>query len=349
MRLWITGGAGFIGSALARRALRADATAMVFDALTYASSEATVADLRADPRFSFVKGDIRDAAAVAASLAAFRPTAIAHLAAETHVDRSIDAPAAFISTNVLGTQVLLDAALAYWRALPADAAAAFRVLHVSTDEVFGELSRDAPHFTETTPYAPRSPYAASKAASDHLAQAWRTTYGLPTIVSNCGNNYGPYQFPEKLIPLTILNALAGKPIAVYGDGSNVRDWIFVDDHAEALFRILERGRIGGTYLVGARCERTTLDVARAVCAALDRHVPRARPYAELIRFAPDRPGHDLRYAIDPGRAEREFGWRPATTFDAAIDATVRWYCANEAWWAPLRSRYEGNRLGQGQT
>ena len=349
MPILLTGGAGFIGSAVARRIIGAtDESVLVFDKLTYAGNLDSLAPVARDPRFSFRRGDICDRAAVARALEDFQPDAILHLAAESHVDRSIDGPAAFIETNLVGTFTLLDAALEYWRGLPAGRTKTFRFLHVSTDEVFGALGAEG-LFHEETPYAPNSPYSASKAGSDHLVRAWRETYGLPTLMTNCSNNYGPYHFPEKLIPLTILNALEGKPLPVYGEGRNVRDWLHVEDHAAALLLVAREGRVGESYNVGGRAERTNLEVVEAICAILDEMRPRAKgAHRELITFVADRPGHDARYAIDCAKIERELGWRAKETFETGLRRTVRWYLDNEAWWRAIRSgAYRGERLGLG--
>jgi dTDP-glucose 4,6-dehydratase len=346
MRILVTGGCGFIGSALVLRLVqRLGHEVATFDALTYAANTASLAPLEGDPRRRMIKGDVCDPAAVAHAFASFRPDAVMHLAAESHVDRSIAAPADFVRTNVLGAQVMLDGARAYWEGLGGAERERFRFLHVSTDEVYGSLP-PGEVFTERSPYDPRSPYSASKAASDHLARAWRETYGLPVVVTNCSNNYGPRQFPEKLIPLVILNAIEGRALPVYGDGLNERDWIHVDDHAEGLVAALERGRIGETYLLGGRSVRSNLEVVRGVCAVLDELRPRRAPHDALIRMVADRPGHDRRYAIDPSKAERELGWRAARRFEPGLAETVRWYLDNEAWWRPLReARYAGERLG----
>lgn len=317
------------------------------DKLTYAANLQSLDSVARNPGYTFHKLDICDADGVKAVLAKEQPDGILHLAAESHVDRSITGPAAFIETNITGTYTLLEASRAYWEKLPGARKESFRFLHVSTDEVFGSLGDDGA-FTETTPYDPSSPYSASKAASDHLARAWHRTYGLPTVLSNCSNNYGPYHFPEKLIPLVITNALMGRPLPVYGQGSNVRDWLFVDDHARALVSILERGKPGESYNVGGRAERNNLDVVRAICSQLDSLAPRpdGKPHDSAISFVTDRPGHDFRYAIDPGKIEREIGWRAQESFGTGIEKTVRWYLANEAWWRPLReSKYDGERLG----
>lgn len=348
MKLLLTGGCGFIGSAVVRRLLRTTADAIVnVDKMTYAASEAALEDGQAHPRHTLIRADICDHAAISAILANHMPDAVMHLAAESHVDRSIDGPGAFIQTNVVGTYTLLDATRAYWSNLSPARRDTFRFHHISTDEVFGALGPGDPPFTETTPYDPRSPYSASKAASDHLVRAWHHTYGLPTIVSNTANNYGPWQFPEKLIPLMILNALEGKPLPIYGDGSNKRDWIFVDDHAEALVHVLKHGRVGSTYAIGARQPRSNLDVVRAICAGLDSRDPDpAGPRARLIRFVTDRPGHDFRYEIDPSHSETTLGWAATHDFDTGLARTIDWYLANRTWWEGIRARrYAGQRLG----
>ena len=346
MRVLVTGGAGFIGSAVCRHlVLSENATVLNIDKLTYASSLASLDPVKESDLYRFLQADITDAPAMAAAFAQFQPDLVMHLAAESHVDRSIDGADPFIFTNVVGSFVLLQAALVYWRGLEGAKKDGFRYLHVSTDEVYGSLG-DTGHFHETTAYDPRSPYSASKAASDHLARAWHETYGLPVLISNCSNNYGPRQFPEKLIPLMILNALAGKPLPVYGDGLNVRDWIHVEDHARSLVAILMRGRVGETYLVGSRSERTNMQVVKALCAAFDVLRPEAGPHERLITFVADRPGHDRRYAIDPAKVERETGWTPHHGFEEALQETVAWYLANESWWGPIRSGvYQGQRLG----
>ena len=346
MRVLVTGGAGFIGSALARHlVLDLGASVLVVDKLTYAGDRRNLAACEGEPGFSFLQADICDAQAMAAAFRDFRPDAVAHLAAESHVDRSITGAAPFIHTNITGTFAMLEAARAHWAGLDAEGRDRFRFLHVSTDEVFGSLGAEGA-FSETTAYDPRSPYSSSKAASDHLARAWHHTYGLPTLVTNCSNNYGPFHFPEKLIPLVLLNALEGKPLPVYGKGDNVRDWLFVEDHARALATALERGRPGETYCVGGRSERRNLEVVEAICDALDRQVPAERPRRELITFVADRPGHDQRYAIDASKAEAELGWRPRESFESGLQRTVEWYLANEWWWRPLRDkRYAGERLG----
>ena len=345
MRILVTGGAGFIGSALCRKLVgETGATVLNLDKLTYAASLASLAEIETSDRYSLLQADIADEAAVREAFEGFQPDAVIHLAAESHVDRSIDGAGPFITTNVVGSYVMLQAALDHWRALPAARKDAFRYLHVSTDEVYGSLGPDG-LFTEETPYDPRSPYSASKAASDHLAKAWFHTYGLPVIVSNCSNNYGPYHFPEKLIPLTVLNALEGKPLPVYGDGSNVRDWLYVDDHATALHLIATTGRPGETYNVGGRSERTNLQVVHAICDLLDELAPRAGPRRDLVAFVPDRPGHDRRYAIDATKVETELGWRAKETFESGLRKTVQWYLDRRDWWEPLRERYSGQRLG----
>jgi dTDP-glucose 4,6-dehydratase len=343
----VTGGAGFIGSAVIRALLRSGASVVNVDALTYAANEEFVDPTKRDPRHRFERVDIRDASHIRKLFDEFRPRAVLHLAAESHVDRSIDAPADFITTNIVGTFTMLEESRRYWSSLSADDAARFRFVHVSTDEVFGSLGPSG-QFTEATPYAPRSPYAASKAASDHLARAWHHTYGLPVIIANASNNYGPYQFPEKLIPLTTINAILSQPISVYGDGSNVRDWTFVDDHAAALALVAERGRVGETYLISASEERRNIDVVESICALVDELLPNAtRPRRELIRFVTDRPGHDLRYALDGSKARQELGWTPTESFESGLRRTVAWYIANDGWWERLRSRYAGQRLGLG--
>ncbi|PTQ09121.1 dTDP-glucose 4,6-dehydratase [Sphingomonas oleivorans] len=345
MRVIVTGGAGFIGSALVRHlVLEKGYEILTIDALTYAGNEASLKAVEGKANHHFLRANIRDGAAMRAAVAEFRPDRIMHLAAESHVDRSITGAADFIQTNVVGTFTLLETAREYWNGLEGAAKAAFRFLHVSTDEVYGSLGEEG-LFEETTSYDPSSPYSASKAASDHLAKAWQRTYGLPVVVSNCSNNYGPYHFPEKLIPLTILNALAGRELPVYGKGENVRDWLYVDDHARALDLIIERGRPGETYNVGGRNEHRNIEVVRRICAVLDELVPANRPREELIAFVTDRPGHDARYAIDATKLETELGWRARETFDTGIEKTVRWYLDNEWWWRPLRDRYDGERLG----
>lgn len=348
MRAVVTGGAGFIGSAVCRRLARTPGWQVLnLDKLTYAASLASLDGVAGAAGYSFIHGDICDRALVDKVLEGLRPDVVFHLAAESHVDRSITGSAPFVQTNVVGTHTLLEAVLAYWDGLSADARAAFRFVHVSTDEVYGSLGAEG-LFTERTSYDPRSPYAASKAASDFMASAWHHTYGLPVLISNCSNNYGPYQFPEKLIPTVILNALAEKPIPVYGDGLNVRDWLFVDDHVEALLLIAGKGRVGETYNVGGRNERTNLDVVRGICTLLDEFRPRAggAPHTDLITFVTDRPGHDRRYAIDATKLETELGWRARHPFEAGLRETVRWYLDRADWWRPIRERgFAGERLG----
>jgi dTDP-glucose 4,6-dehydratase len=349
-RVLITGGAGFIGSAVCRHLIESGGYRVVnVDKLTYSGNLASLASIADDPDYRFCKVDICDRDSIASILAAEQIDAIMHLAAESHVDRSIDSPKAFVETNVVGTFQLLSAALNYWQGLDRARQAAFRFHHVSTDEVFGDLPFNKGMFTEETAYAPSSPYSASKAASDHLVRAWHHTYGLPVVVSNCSNNYGPYHFPEKLIPLVILNAIEGKPLPIYGKGENVRDWLYVEDHARALEAILLTGRVGESYNVGARSERTNLEVVEAICDVLDRRRPGSnRSHRALIEFVPDRPGHDRRYAIDPAKVERELGWRAQESFESGIEKTVDWYLANEAWWRPIRDgAYRGERLGMG--
>ena len=346
MRVVVTGGAGFIGSAVCRYLVRETQAHVVnVDKLTYAANLRSLEPIANSPRYSFVKADICDRAAMDAVFHTHRPNSIMHLAAESHVDRSISGSDAFIRTNVLGTHCLLEATRAYWMMLPAEQAQAFRFLHVSTDEVYGSLGPDGA-FSESTAYDPSSPYSASKAAADHLAAAWFRTYGLPVIISNCSNNYGPFHFPEKLIPLMILNALEGKPLPVYGDGSNVRDWVFVEDHARALYMIASRGCAGEKYNVGGGSERSNLSVVESICDILDALLPQAESRRQLITFVTDRPGHDQRYAIDASKLERELGWRATETFNSGLVKTIRWYLDNRAWWEPLRhSVYAGERLG----
>ncbi len=345
MKILVTGGAGFIGSAVVRRAIGLGHEVVNLDCLTYAACLENVAGVASSNLYSFEKVDICNAGDLARVFRDHRPDAVMHLAAESHVDRSIDGPGAFIRTNVEGTFTLLEAARAHWqeREKPDN----FRFHHVSTDEVFGSLGPTG-KFTETTPYDPRSPYSASKAASDHLVRAWHETYGLPVVLSNCSNNYGPFHFPEKLIPVVILNALAGKPIPVYGAGQNIRDWLYVEDHAEALLQVLAQGRVGRSYNIGGENEVKNIDLVRMICALLDEMRPAARPHAELITFVTDRPGHDARYAIDPTRIREELGWRPSVTLQEGLRRTVRWYLDNESWWRPLQARHGvGQRLGQG--
>ncbi|WP_394824002.1 dTDP-glucose 4,6-dehydratase [Pendulispora albinea] len=343
----VTGGAGFIGSNFVHYAHDRGKRIVVFDKLTYAGNADNVASLEGDPNYAFVKGDIADRALLAKVLVEHRVDAIVHFAAESHVDRSIDGPGAFVHTNVVGTFELLEAVRAHLGGLSDAERKRFRFVHVSTDEVFGSLGATGA-FHEETRYAPNSPYAASKAASDHLVRAYRETYGVPAITTNCSNNYGPYQFPEKLIPLVTLNALDGKPLPVYGDGSNVRDWLFVEDHCAAILRVLEEGRLGETYCIGGRSEKKNIDVVRTICSALDEMAPRATPYADLITFVRDRPGHDRRYAIDCGKLERELGWAPAHTFERGLRKTVTWYLEHRAWCERVSSgAYKRERLGLG--
>lgn len=346
MRILVTGGAGFIGSALVRYLVKeVGANVLTFDKLTYAGNLASLKSVEASANHRFVRADICDARAVAAALDSFQPDRIYHLAAESHVDRSIDGAADFISTNIVGTYTLLDCARQYWLALDAERKSRFRFLHVSTDEVYGSLGDDG-LFSEGTPYDPSSPYSASKAASDHLVMSWHRTYGFPATISNCSNNYGPYHFPEKLIPLTILNALHGKPLPVYGTGSNIRDWLYVEDHARALHLIASQGRTGEKYNVGGRNERRNIDVVTTICRILDRARPDGAPHENLITYVTDRPGHDFRYAIDASRLESELGWKAEETFETGIERTVLWYIENEWWWRPLREKvYSGERLG----
>jgi len=348
MKLLVTGGAGFIGSAVVRLAVARGHAVINLDALTYAACLDNVAMVANSPRYAFEHADIRDRAALDRIFAAHAPDAVMHLAAESHVDRSIDAPGTFVETNVTGTYNLLEAARAYWTR--AGRPEAFRFHHISTDEVFGSLPDDpSVKFTEDTPYAPNSPYSASKAASDHLVRAWFETYGLPVVLTNCSNNYGPYHFPEKLIPVVILNALAGRDIPVYGQGQNVRDWLYVEDHADALLCVLENGKVGRSYNIGGENEAKNIDLVRKLCAILDAKRPRASgSYADQIAFVTDRPGHDARYAIDPARIRTELGWRPSVTLDEGLERTVDWYLENEAWWRALQDRDGvGKRLGTG--
>jgi dTDP-glucose 4,6-dehydratase len=345
MRVIVTGGAGFIGSALVRHlVLEKGYEVLNVDALTYAGNVESLRAVEGKPNYRFLQANICDRDAMEQAFADFRPNRVMHLAAESHVDRSITGAADFIQTNVIGTFTLLEVARGYWSALEGAEKDAFRFLHVSTDEVYGSLG-DEGLFREDTPYDPSSPYSASKASSDHLAKAWERTYGLPVVVSNCSNNYGPYHFPEKLIPLTILNALAGERLPVYGKGENVRDWLYVEDHARALDLIIERGRIGETYNVGGHNERQNIEVVRRICDVLDELRPGNAPRQELIEFVTDRPGHDARYAIDSTKLESELGWRAQENFESGIAKTVQWYLDNEWWWQPLRERYAGERLG----
>lgn len=351
MKILVTGGAGFIGSAVVRHIIEnTQNDVRVMDCLTYAGNLESLASVADNSRYSFSRTDITDAQGVAQQFSEFQPDIVMHLAAESHVDRSIDGPAAFIQTNLIGTFTLLEAARHYWSTLDATAKQAFRFHHISTDEVYGDLEGTDDLFTEETPYAPSSPYSASKAGSDHLVRAWNRTYGLPVVVTNCSNNYGPYHFPEKLIPLTILNALAGKPLPVYGNGEQIRDWLYVEDHARALYKVATEGRNGETYNIGGHNERKNIDVVRTICAILDKVVEQ-KPgnishFADLITFVKDRPGHDLRYAIDAAKIERDLGWVPQETFESGIEKTVHWYLNNTTWWQRvLDGSYAGERLG----
>lgn len=350
-RILVTGGAGFIGSAVVRHIIQNTQDAVVVvDKLTYAGNLASLAPVADHPRFAFEQIDICDRDALNKVFTAHQPDVVMHLAAESHVDRSIDGPAVFIETNIVGTYNLLEASRAWWNGLSAEQKATFRFHHISTDEVYGDLHSMDDFFTETTPYAPSSPYSASKASSDHLVRAWQRTYGLPTLVTNCSNNYGPYHFPEKLIPLMILNAIAGKPLPVYGDGQQIRDWLYVEDHARALYRVATEGKPGETYNIGGHNERKNLDVVTTICDLLEELVPEKPQgvslYRDLITRVADRPGHDLRYAIDASKIERELGWTPQETFESGIRKTVEWYLANESWWKQvLDGSYQGERLG----
>jgi dTDP-glucose 4,6-dehydratase len=343
MKLLVTGGAGFIGSAVVRQAVAVGHAVVNLDALTYAACLDNVASVAESPLYRFEHADIRDRAALDRVFAAHAPNAVMHLAAESHVDRSIDGPSDFVDTNITGTFNLLEAARAYW--VRQGRPEGFRFHHISTDEVFGTLGATG-QFTEETPYAPNSPYSASKAASDHLVRAWHETYGLPVVMTNCSNNYGPFHFPEKLIPVVILNALAGKPIPIYGAGLNVRDWLFVEDHADALLTVLTHGANGRSYNIGGENEATNIDLVRKICALLDALRPTGAPHDRLITHVTDRPGHDARYAIDPTRIRTELGWRPSVTLDQGLRRTVEWFLANEAWWQPLQARKGvGMRMG----
>jgi len=347
MKLLVTGGAGFIGSAVVRRAIAQGHQVVNLDALTYAACLENVASVADSPAYAFERADIRDRAALDRIFAAHDPDAVMHLAAESHVDRSIDGPATFIETNVMGTFHMLEAARAHW--IGKDRPGDFRFHHISTDEVYGSLPADPEiRFTEDTSYDPRSPYSASKAGSDHLVRAWHETYGLPVVLTNCSNNYGPYHFPEKLIPVIILGALAGKPLPIYGDGSNVRDWLYVEDHAEALLLAVQKGEVGRSYNIGGGNERSNLELVQALCAILDDKRPKGQgSYADQITFVADRPGHDARYAIDPARIEEELGWRPSVTVEEGLARTVDWYLDNENWWRALLDRDGvGRRLGK---
>ena len=346
MKILVTGGAGFIGSAVVRLAIERGHSVVNVDALTYAACLENLSSVSDNPNYSFEHADIRNRNVLDAIFENHKPDTVMHLAAESHVDRSIDGPVIFIETNVLGTFNMLEAARTYWQACGKPET--FRFHHISTDEVFGSLPHDpAVQFTEETPYDPRSPYSASKASSDHLVRAWHETYSLPVVLSNCSNNYGPYHFPEKLVPVTILNALAGKPLPIYGNGSNIRDWLYVEDHADALLLVLEKGTIGRSYNIGGENERRNLELVQTLCEILDRVKPRTEgTYAELITFVQDRPGHDARYAIDPRRIRDELGWRPSVTVEQGLEKTVEWYLDNEDWWKPLQNRKGvGERLG----
>ena len=343
MKILVTGGAGFIGSAVVRLAVGRGHGVVNLDALTYAANLANVAPVGNSPLYAFERADLRDRGALDRVFAEHRPDAVLHLAAESHVDRSIDGPGTFVETNVLGTFQLLEAARAYW--LREGRPGGFRFHHVSTDEVFGSLGPEG-QFTEDTPYDPRSPYSATKAASDHLVRAWGETYGLPVLLTNCSNNYGPFHFPEKLIPVVILNALHGRPIPVYGAGENVRDWLYVEDHADALLTVLQRGAVGRSYNIGGENEARNIDLVHTICRLLDERRPQGAPHARLIAFVQDRPGHDARYAIDPTRLREELGWRPSVTLEEGLRRTVDWYLQNEDWWRPLLERHGvGQRLG----
>lgn len=341
----VTGGAGFIGSALCRRlALGSECRVLNVDKLTYAANLHSLDPIADNPAYEFLRADICDFQALAHAFNRFQPDAVVHLAAESHVDRSITGAGDFIRTNTVGTYTLLDATRQYWEGLPGSRRDTFRFLHVSTDEVYGSL--ESGRFREDTPYDPSSPYSASKAAADHLVAAWHRTYGVPALISNCSNNYGPYQFPEKLIPLLILNALERERLPIYGDGQNVRDWLYVDDHAEALQLLIEQGRPGEKYNIGGNSERTNLHVAQHICRSLDEMAPGGAPHEQLITFVPDRPGHDRRYAIDPSKIERELGWRAKESFETGVEKTLRWYLDHRSWWEPLRETvYRGERLG----
>ncbi|TDW25966.1 dTDP-glucose 4,6-dehydratase [Rhizobium azibense] len=345
MRVLVTGGAGFIGSAVVRQLVLVKGyEVLTVDKLTYAGTLTSLKSLDNNPLHRFLQADVCDRRAMAEAFDSFRPDRVMHLAAESHVDRSITGAGDFIDTNVMGSFVMLESARKYLQTLRDHERSAFRYLHVSTDEVYGSLG-DEGLFTEQTPYDPSSPYSASKAASDHLAKAWQRTYGVPVIVSNCSNNYGPYHFPEKLIPLMILNAIERRPLPVYGDGAQIRDWLYVEDHARALDLIAERGRIGETYNVGGRNERRNIDVVTRICALMDQVRPGGAPHDSLITYVADRPGHDMRYAIDATKLETELGWKAQESFDTGIDRTLKWYLDNEWWWAPLRKGYDGSRLG----
>ncbi|SEA30220.1 dTDP-glucose 4,6-dehydratase [Alkalimonas amylolytica] len=346
-RILVTGGAGFIGSALVRYLMNSTTHQVLnVDKLTYAGNLTSLQSIADNPRYQFVQADICDQVRMEQLLLQFQPDIIMHLAAESHVDRSIDGPAAFIQTNIVGTCSLLEAARSYWQGLPPAARARFRFHHVSTDEVYGDLEQTDALFTEQTPYAPSSPYSASKASSDHLVRAWQRTYGLPCVITNCSNNYGPYHFPEKLIPLTIINALAGKPLPVYGNGKQVRDWLYVEDHAKALLCVATKGRVGETYNIGGHNEKQNIEVVKTICTILEELAPiqhstlNIQHYESLLTFVKDRPGHDLRYAIDAGKIERELGWTPQETFETGLRKTVQWYLARKDWWMPLAAKLQ---------
>ncbi len=346
--IFVTGGAGFIGSAVVRHLVENDEYHVVnVDVLTYAANLASLPTGGDNSRLTSEKVDVTDGQTLKKVFDKYRPASVLHLAAESHVDRSIDGPAAFINTNILGTYTLLETSLAYWKTLEPAEGAEFRLVHVSTDEVFGEVGSDGP-FSEATPYAPNSPYAASKAAADHLVRAWNHTYGLPTIITNCSNNYGPYQFPEKLIPHMIISAIESRPLPVYGDGAQIRDWLHVDDHVDALLAVISEGRVGEVYTIGSRNERPNIEVVVAICQYLDQLQPRpdGTSYCDLITHVPDRPGHDRRYAIDPSKIENELGWKPVRDWETGLQETVAWYLDNRSWWEDIRSgAYRGERLG----
>ncbi|MGO2264658.1 dTDP-glucose 4,6-dehydratase [Halomonas sp.] len=344
----ITGGAGFIGSAVVRELIQNTTHQVInVDKLTYAGNLESIGSIEGHDRYTFVQADICDASAMQQLFTQHQPDVVMHLAAESHVDRSIDGPAEFIQTNVVGTAVLLEAARSYWNSLQGERRDAFRFHHISTDEVYGDLEGTEDLFTEHTPYAPSSPYSASKASSDHLVRAWQRTYGLPTLITNCSNNYGPYHFPEKLIPLMILNALAGKSLPVYGNGQQIRDWLYVEDHARALIKVATEGQVGETYNIGGHNEKANLTVVETLCDLLQELVPKDASYRELITFVTDRPGHDVRYAIDASKIERELGWVPEETFESGLRKTVEWYLANETWWKRVQDgSYQGQRLGK---